>query len=217
MSAVLFLLGSVGLAGAAVSDSVVPSMLQCPPGTVLLGTTNSIPPNPICGPAPTLTPTKTGVACPLIAMQCPDGSYVAAQGPTCAFAACPPVRIMLPTTTSCPLVIIDGVIQHSCDPLPPVTQNPPSSVSPAPKYPELRAITVNLGMGSKGNEVAILQQFLISRSGNPAAYALQAVGATGYFGALTRQALAAFQAAVKISPALGNFGSITRAYISAYY
>ncbi|HUC31344.1 MAG TPA: ice-binding family protein, partial [Candidatus Paceibacterota bacterium] len=76
------------------------------------------------------------------------------------------------------------------------------------------AIGNNLQQGNSGSGVATLQQFLISQNKGPAARALASVGATAYFGALTRSALAEFQASTGISPALGNFGPITRTYIS---
>ena len=82
---------------------------------------------------------------------------------------------------------------------------------------QVRTIATNLGQGSGGNSVTLLQQFLISQNKGPAGLALTNAGATGYFGALTRAALAEFQANVGISPALGNFGAITRAYISTHY
>jgi hypothetical protein len=82
---------------------------------------------------------------------------------------------------------------------------------------EVRTITVNLKTGSRGDDVRILQQFLISQNKGPAARALASVGATAYFGELTRAALAEFQKAVGIEPPLGNFGPITRAYIAANY
>jgi len=81
----------------------------------------------------------------------------------------------------------------------------------------VQAIVANLGQGSSGSDVAALQQFLIAQNKGPAAQALANVGATSYFGALTRAALAEFQANVGVSPALGNFGALTRAYIGAHY
>jgi hypothetical protein len=81
----------------------------------------------------------------------------------------------------------------------------------------VRTIAINLAKGSRDNNVAALQRFLISQNTGPAAQALAAVGATTYFGGLTQAALAEFQAKVGISPARGNFGSITRAYLSAHY
>jgi peptidoglycan hydrolase-like protein with peptidoglycan-binding domain len=82
---------------------------------------------------------------------------------------------------------------------------------------QVRAIAINLGKGSRNNNVAILQQFLISQNKGSAAQALAGVGATAYFGNLTRAALAEFQASAGINPPLGNFGPITRAYLNANY
>jgi len=81
----------------------------------------------------------------------------------------------------------------------------------------LGALTGNLGLGSNEGNVGTLQQFLVAENKGLAATALANVGATGYFGALTHAALAEFQASVGISPASGNFGPITRAYLSAHY
>jgi len=81
---------------------------------------------------------------------------------------------------------------------------------------QVRTIAISLGQGNRNNNVAILQQFLMSQNKGLAAQALAKVGATSYFGTLTRAALAEFQAKAGISPALGNFGPITRAYISAH-
>jgi hypothetical protein len=80
----------------------------------------------------------------------------------------------------------------------------------------ISSLATNLGQGSRGADVTVLQQFLMSQNKGPAAQALAAIGATGYFGPYTRAALAEFQAAVGISPALGNFGPITRTYIGAH-
>lgn len=80
----------------------------------------------------------------------------------------------------------------------------------------VRFILVNLQKGSTGSDVMILQQFLISKNQGFAAQALAHAGATSYFGDLTRAALAEFQANAGIAPALGNFGPITRAYLSAH-
>ncbi|MDP3793629.1 MAG: peptidoglycan-binding domain-containing protein [Candidatus Uhrbacteria bacterium] len=81
----------------------------------------------------------------------------------------------------------------------------------------MKTIAINLYEGNRGDNVKILQQFLISQNKGPAARVLARVGATGYFGPLTRAALAEFQAKVGIKPALGNFGPITRAYVGANY
>lgn len=80
---------------------------------------------------------------------------------------------------------------------------------------QVRAITANLGKGSVGNNVTILQKFLISQNKGPAAKALAKIGTTTYFGASTISALVEFQVKVGIKPATGNFGAITRAYLKA--
>jgi peptidoglycan hydrolase-like protein with peptidoglycan-binding domain len=69
--------------------------------------------------------------------------------------------------------------------------------------------TSNLTIGSSGREVTELQKFLIQEG-----HAIPA-GTTGYFGAQTRAALAAFQAANGISPSIGYFGPLTRARVNA--
>ncbi len=82
---------------------------------------------------------------------------------------------------------------------------------------QIKTVSANLTKGNSGSKVTILQRFLISQNKGLAAQALANVGATAYFGTLTRAALAEFQASVGVSPALGNFGAITRAYLSAHY
>jgi hypothetical protein len=80
-----------------------------------------------------------------------------------------------------------------------------------------QTLAVNLGKGSSGSDVAILQRLLIAQNKGPAAQALTTVGATGIFGERTRAALAEFQAGVGISPASGYFGPVTRSYVIAHY
>ncbi len=71
--------------------------------------------------------------------------------------------------------------------------------------------TTDLTVGSKGAEVTALQQFLVSK-GN----LVMPVGvAMGYFGPLTKSALASYQASAGISPAVGYFGPITRAKVNS--
>lgn len=65
-----------------------------------------------------------------------------------------------------------------------------------------------LTMGSSGGGVTQLQNFLISKG-----FGISA-GATGYFGSQTTAALAAFQSANGISPAVGYYGSITEAKVA---
>ncbi|GEM_PF-2562169 len=64
----------------------------------------------------------------------------------------------------------------------------------------------NLTVGSKGPDVATLQQFLVSKG-----YLQMPPGVPfGYFGPLTKGALARWQAANGIAPAVGYFGPISR-------
>jgi hypothetical protein len=77
----------------------------------------------------------------------------------------------------------------------------------------LSAGTQDLTVGSNSSSVSALQSFLIAQGKGPAASALAAVGATGYFGSLTQAALAEYQQAVGITPAAGYFGPKTRAYL----
>ena len=64
----------------------------------------------------------------------------------------------------------------------------------------------NLTLGSKGADVADLQQFLVSKS-----FLTMPAGVPyGYFGALTQKALAQWQISSGISPAVGYFGPISQ-------
>jgi hypothetical protein len=84
----------------------------------------------------------------------------------------------------------------------------------------IKMIKTNLLLGSRGNGVKILQNFLMSdiaEMDDVEARALMNAGATGYFGLLTRAALAEFQEDVGIKPAAGYFGPITRAYLETHY
>ncbi|MEX0919432.1 MAG: peptidoglycan-binding domain-containing protein [Parcubacteria group bacterium] len=67
--------------------------------------------------------------------------------------------------------------------------------------------TANLTVGSTGAEVTALQQMLVAQG-----HLTMPVGvAHGYFGPLTRAAVASWQAANGITPAVGYFGPISRA------
>lgn len=81
----------------------------------------------------------------------------------------------------------------------------------------IRMIAVNMGKGSRGDDVKTLQEFLIEQNKGPVAQELKRVGATSSFGSITRAALAEFQASAGITPALGNFGGKTREYMNAHY
>lgn len=67
----------------------------------------------------------------------------------------------------------------------------------------------NLTVGSRGADVSALQTWLIGKGFGIAA------GATGYFGGQTKAAVAAYQKANGISPAVGYFGPLTRASVNA--
>ena len=88
--------------------------------------------------------------------------------------------------------------------------------APAPAAPAaVFNFTRNLTLGSTGEDVRALQQFL-----NVQGFAVAATGAGSAgnesinFGPRTQAALARFQGANNISPALGFFGPVTRARIA---
>jgi hypothetical protein len=69
--------------------------------------------------------------------------------------------------------------------------------------------TRSLTVGSRGEDVTSLQTMLYAGG-------FLKVAPTGYFGALTKAALGAWQASVGISPAAGYFGPITMAYVNSH-
>jgi hypothetical protein len=69
--------------------------------------------------------------------------------------------------------------------------------------------SVDLTMGSKGADVTALQNMLIGKG-----HAI-AAGATGYFGAQTKAAVSAWQAANGITPSVGYFGPKSRTAANA--
>ena len=76
--------------------------------------------------------------------------------------------------------------------------------------------TRNLTVGSTGADVKELQQFLNGQGFKIAASGAGSPGMeTTYFGALTKAALAKWQAANGVSPAVGYFGPITRSKIAS--
>ena len=79
---------------------------------------------------------------------------------------------------------------------------------------ETSAPKQDLWFGSRGADVTWLQHFLIGKNVGVAAQTLMSVGPTGYFGQLTRKALAEFQSAFSITPAHGYFGAKTRAVVN---
>ena len=76
--------------------------------------------------------------------------------------------------------------------------------------------TMNLTVGSTGNEVMQLQKFLNGKGFTVAASGAGSVGnETAYFGSLTQAAVAKFQAANGITPTAGYFGPITRTKVNS--
>ena len=76
--------------------------------------------------------------------------------------------------------------------------------------------TRDLTLGSTGDDVMQLQKFLNSHGAMVASSGADVSGSEStYFGAKTKAALAAYQAANGISPAVGYFGPITRAKVNA--
>jgi hypothetical protein len=77
--------------------------------------------------------------------------------------------------------------------------------------PAEAAYTRDLTIGSTGADVVELQTFLVARG-----HLVMPVGVPmGYFGTLTRAALARYQAVVGIVPAAGYFGPITSSHMNA--
>ncbi len=70
--------------------------------------------------------------------------------------------------------------------------------------------TRSLSVGAKGDDVTCLQNYLQSTG-----HFNFAGGATGYFGNVTKNAVAAWQAANGVAPAVGYFGSLSRAKYSS--
>mgnify|MGYP002623099993 CR=1 FL=1 len=72
---------------------------------------------------------------------------------------------------------------------------------------------LDLKLGVTNNSVVWLQNYLIQAQSGSQATKLKEVGPTGYFGPLTQAALAEYQAKFGISPAVGYYAPLTRAYI----
>ena len=78
--------------------------------------------------------------------------------------------------------------------------------APAPAGAGDCNFTRSLTMGARGEDVTCLQEYLMSTG-----HFTYSGGATGYFGGITKSAVAAWQAENDVSPAVGYFGSISRA------
>jgi len=83
----------------------------------------------------------------------------------------------------------------------------------APTTSEIQKVTKDLKYGMTDSDVKTLQLFLIAQDKGPAAKALAVVGATGYFGGMTKAALAEWQKTNGVTPSVGYFGQKTRALI----
>lgn len=78
------------------------------------------------------------------------------------------------------------------------------------------SFTKDLTVGSTGEDVRCLQKYLNAAGHQVAASGVGSAGnETTYFGSLTRAAVAKWQAANSVSPAVGYFGSISRAKYTA--
>jgi hypothetical protein len=75
--------------------------------------------------------------------------------------------------------------------------------------------TRDLKFGMTGDDVNELQLFLIRENTGPASRKLAAHGTTKNFATLTLNTLIEFQKKAGITPAIGYFGPITRAYVNA--
>ena len=80
-----------------------------------------------------------------------------------------------------------------------------SSLSGSTTTTTAATFTRSLTVGAQGADVTALQNFLIAKGHTIAA------GATGYFGAQTASAVAAWQAANGVTPATGYFGPVSQA------
>jgi hypothetical protein len=63
-------------------------------------------------------------ACPDLAKQCPDGSYVSPTGPNCDYPACPPVKCPPNPCDGTPVPNVPGCPAADCPPPPPPTPCP---------------------------------------------------------------------------------------------
>jgi len=72
----------------------------------------------------------------------------------------------------------------------------------------------NLNEGMSGDDVAELQAWLCEKGFLQTSEGSSLTAVTGYYGAKTKQAVAALQVSVGISPASGYFGPLTRMYVN---
>ncbi len=87
------------------------------------------------------------------------------------------------------------------------------AASVAPVTIEAPPTVRDLTLGMTGDDVRKLQAILLKENKGTKAAALAGVGASGYFGTYTRDALAEHQTQAGIAPAQGYFGPATRAHM----
>jgi len=75
------------------------------------------------------------------------------------------------------------------------------------------SIIRDLFLTSQGDDVKVLQEFLINQSKGQFSKQLQQAGITGYFGMVTKQALSEYQRSIGIKPSNGYFGQITKSFL----
>jgi len=75
------------------------------------------------------------------------------------------------------------------------------------------SIIRDLFLTSQGNDVKLLQEFLINQNKGQFSKQLQQAGVTGYFGMITKQALSEYQKSIGIKPSNGYFGQITKSFL----
>src|SRR3989344_2874334 len=87
--------------------------------------------------------------------------------------------------------------------------------TPSAPTPSSSSFTRDLDIGTMGEDVRVLQQFLNAQGFMIAESGVGSPGnETDYFGSLTQAALGEFQAANGITPSVGYFGPKTRAFIA---
>lgn len=173
-------------------------------------------PTPTPAPAPTPTPAATPAAAPA---QSSGGSSVSSSGSSMTSTA-----TQISTTAVAPSETNIVALQARLNGLLATLQTLKAQGAASPNAQAVTNANVNasfkrnLAVNATGDDVQALQVWL-----NAHGYAVASSGPgslgneTKTFGGLTKSALAKFQAKVGISPALGNFGPLTRAYLSANY
>lgn len=95
-----------------------------------------------------------------------------------------------------------------------------STTAISPIKPQVLGVKIynfkkNLYYGTRNPDIKNLQRLLINSNSGKAAKILARVGATGYFGHLTRAALAEYQRKFNIRTNYGYFGPVTRKYVNS--